>query len=159
MSGQRLHEVLTAYRIGDPHGAYPIFSAEGSRIAPGRWNTSSSPMIYAAQHYSTAMLEKLVHGSGSIPPNQHFVEIMLPNGLSYEVVEEYTLPGWHEPASAIARSFGEAWHGELRSVLLFVPSVVARMERNILINPDHADFARITHGLHRPVWWDTRLFS
>lgn len=116
-------------------------------------------MIYAAQHYSTAMLEKLVHGSGSIPPNQHFVEIMLPNGLSYEVVEEYTLPGWHEPAAAIARSFGEVWHGELRSVLLFVPSVVARMERNILINPDHADFARITHGLHRPVWWDTRLFS
>jgi RES domain-containing protein len=36
---------------------------------------------------------------------------------------------------------------------------VARIENNILINPEHPEFPRITHGLHQPVWWDLRLFE
>lgn len=158
MTGQRLHRVYTAYRIGDPAGAYPIFDATGSTLYPGRWNTAASPMIYAAEHYSTAMLEKLANGSGSLPPNQHFVEITLPNGLSYEVVETSLLPNWDESDGSAAKAFGDAWQQARRSVLLFVPSVVAHMERNVLINPDHPEFARITHDLHRPVRWDGRLF-
>jgi hypothetical protein len=55
--------------------------------------------------------------------------------------------------------FGEAWHRSRRSLLLFVPSVVARVSTNILINPDHPDFGRITVGLHQPCWWDDRLFQ
>jgi tripartite-type tricarboxylate transporter receptor subunit TctC len=41
------------YRIGDPDGAYPIFDATASRLYPGRWNTSASPMIYASEHGGT----------------------------------------------------------------------------------------------------------
>jgi RES domain-containing protein len=33
-------------------------------------------MIYSSQHYSTAMLEKLVNGSGHLPPNQHYIEMI-----------------------------------------------------------------------------------
>jgi RES domain-containing protein len=40
-----------------------------------------------------------------------------------------------------------------------VPSVVARIERNVLINPQHHEFPRIAHSLHQPGWWDDRLFS
>ena len=65
---QVLDRVLKSYRIGDPAGAYPIFDATGSTIFPGRWNTPGSPIIYSSEHYSTALLEKLVHGSGSLPP-------------------------------------------------------------------------------------------
>lgn len=159
MTGQKLLQPRLAFRIGDPDGEYPIFDAEGSRLFPGRWNTVESPLIYATGHYSTAMLEKLVHGNGRLPPNQHFVEIVLPNGLSYEVVTNDSLPGWHEPDCAVSKTFGEKWALESRSVLLFVPSVVARMEQNILINPMHAEFAQISCGLHQPVWWDNRLFA
>jgi len=42
--------------------------------------------------------------------------------------------------------------------LLIVPSVAARMKHNFLINPQHPSFGAITYGLHRPVWWDARLF-
>lgn len=159
MSGQKLHLVLTAYRIGDPAGAYPIFDATGSKLFPGRWNTPSSPMIYASEHYSTAMLEKLVHGSGTLPPNQHYIEITLPNGLSYESVTAATLPNWEAADCKVAKSFGEAWQQQKRSVLLIVPSVVARLESNILINPEHPEFGKITHKLHQPIWWDGRLFA
>jgi RES domain-containing protein len=70
--------MLTSFRIGDPGGAYPIFDATGSTIAPGRWNTPGSPLIYTSDHYSTALLEKLALGSGPLLPNQHYVEITLP---------------------------------------------------------------------------------
>ncbi|SDE57458.1 RES family NAD+ phosphorylase [Belnapia rosea] len=159
MTAQRLDRVLTVYRIGDPNGAYPIFDATGSKLFPGRWNTAASPMLYASEHYSTGMLEKLVHGSGRLPPNQHFVEITIPNGISYEVVEPSHLPGWDDPSGAVSKAHGEQWHGERRSLLLIVPSVVARMERNFLFNPEHPEFPKLTTGLHRPVWWDRRLFS
>jgi RES domain-containing protein len=44
-------------------------------------------------------------------------------------------------------------------LVLIVPSVLARVDKNILINPDHPEFGRITTGLHPPVWWDKRLFA
>ena len=159
MTAQSLDRVLTAFRIGDPDGIYPIFDARGSKLSPGRWNTALSPMIYASKHYSTAMLEKLVRGSGSLPPNQHFIEITIPNGLSYVMVEPAHLPGWDDPAGTVSKRFGETWQQSKRSVLLIVPSVVARMEQNFLLNSDHPEFTSIRHSLHRPVWWDERLFS
>jgi len=159
VTAQRLDRVLTAFRIGDPDGVYPIFDATGSRLAPGRWNTESSPLIYASEHYSTAMLEILANGAGQFPDNQHFIEITIPNGVSYELLNPAHLPGWDDNRAGVSQVYGEAWQIARRSLLLLVPSVVARMERNVLINPGHAEFPRITHSLHQPVWWDRRLFG
>jgi RES domain-containing protein len=159
LTAQGLDRVLRCYRIGDPAGAFPIFDASGSTLYPGRWNTPASPMIYTSEHYSTAMLEKLAHGSGSLPPNQHFIEITIANGVSYEVVNPAHLPGWDHINRAVSKAYGEAWQQSRRSLLLIVPSVVARLETNILINPDHSEFPQISHGLHQPVWWDARLFG
>ena len=86
VTAQLLDRVLTTYRIGDPDGAYPIFDATGSRIAPGRWNTADSPLIYTSEHYSTAMLEILANGMGRLPANQHFIQVTVPNGVSYEML-------------------------------------------------------------------------
>ncbi len=159
MNAQRLDRILTTFRIGDPDGAYPIFDDTGSRLTPGRWNTASSPMIYAGEHYSTAMLEKLARGNGHMPPNQHWIEIAIPPGVSYEVFSTAHHPGWDAKDCLVARAYGEAWQHSARTLLLFVPSVVARMEHNILINHSHPEAHRIEHGLHQPIWWDTRLFQ
>jgi RES domain-containing protein len=158
LTAQKLDRVLRSYRIGDPKGAYPIFDATGSKLYPGRWNTPTSPMIYTSEHYSTAMLEKLVHGSGNIPPNQHFIEITIPNGVSYEMLTPAHLPGWDHISGSVSKPYGEVWQQSKRSLLLLVPSVVARMEQNILINHEHPEFPQLTHSL-QPVWWDARLFT
>jgi len=155
----RTDRVLTAYRIGDPDGAFPIFDPEGARLFPGRWNTPSSPLVYASEHYSTAMLEKLVHTSGLMPRNQHYIAITIPNGVSYELFQTAAHPGWDARDEAICKGFGHRWVVERRSALLLVPSIPARMERNILINPAHPDAADITHALPEPVWWDARLYA
>jgi RES domain-containing protein len=158
VSAQTLDRVLTAYRIGDPAGAHPIFDATGSKLWPGRWNTGASPMIYTSEHYSTAMLEKLAHGNGRIPPNQHWIAITIPPGVSYEVFSTSHHPGWDAEDCLVPKSFGHAWQQSGRSLLLIVPSVVARMERNVLINDGHPEARQITHSLHEPIWWDERLF-
>ena len=157
MTAQILDRGLEAFRIGDPRGAYPIFDAFGSTLAPGRWNTPGSPMIYASVHYSTALLEKLAHGGGKLPPNQHFVRIAIPRGASYEVFSQPSLPGWDTMPPNVSRGFGERWCVERRSLLLLVPSVAARADRNVLINPAHPEFSSVTAGLHEPVFWDRRL--
>lgn len=159
MTAQILDRTLSCFRIGDPGGTYPIFDATGSTIAPGRWNTPGSPIIYAGEHYSTALLEKLAHGSGRLPPNQHYVEITIPRGLSYEVFSPPTLPGWDTMPATVSKAFGECWCIEKRSAILMVPSVVARLDSNVLINPVHTDFGKIQPSLHQPVHWDRRLFG
>ena len=159
MTAQILDRTLIAYRIGDPDGVYPIFSAEGSHIQPGRWNTAATPVIYASEHYSTAMLEKVADGAGRPPPNQHYIEITIDAGVSYEVFSEAHHPGWDTPEPTISRDYGCAWRQAARSAILIVPSIIARVDRNILINPGHPEFSRIRAGLHQPVWWDARLFS
>lgn len=159
MKGGRTDRVLTAFRIGDPDGVYPIYDSEGARLYPGRWNTVFSPVIYASEHYSTAMLEKLAHANGILPPNQHFIRITIPNGISYEIFQTAAYPGWDGRDEGICKRFGAQWHRERRSALLIVPSIPARIERNFLINPAHPETAAIRHDLPEPVWWDERLYG
>jgi RES domain-containing protein len=159
LTAQTLDRVLTCYRIGDPDGAYPIFDATGSKLGPGRWNTASCPILYTSEHYSTAMLEKLVHGSGAVPPNQHYIEITVPNGVSYEILNVADLPDWAQATPTSSKVYGDDWQRSRRSLLLIVPSVVARVEKNFLLNPEHPQYRRLTVSLHQPIWWDGRLFS
>ena len=159
MSAQKLDRTMMCYRIGDPDGEYPIYDATGSRLYPGRWNTENTPGIYTSEHYSTAMLEKLVHGNGHLPPNQHFIEITLPVGLSFEMVTKDHLPGWDSKEPSVSRKYGQNWILEKRSVILIVPSYVARLESNVVLNPEHSEFHQITIDLATPVWWDARLFG
>jgi RES domain-containing protein len=159
VTGQILDRTLSCFRIGDPDGAYRIFDATGSTIAPGRWNTPGSPIIYTSQHYSTALLEKLVHGSGRLPPNQHYIKVTIPQGLSYEVFSPPSLPGWDMIPASVSKAFGETWCIERRSAILLVPSIVARPDTNVLINPAHPEFSLLRASLHQPVYWDRRLFG
>ena len=158
MPAQILDRTLTCYRIGDPDGEFPIYDATGSRLFPGRWNLADTPVIYAAENYSTAMLEKLVSGNGKIPPNQHSITITIPRGTSYEVVTKDLLPGWDTLDPTASQDFGAAWVREARSAVLLVPSYVARQERNVIINPSHLEARAIEVSLAEPVWWDARLF-
>lgn len=116
-------------------------------------------MIYASETYAGAMLEKLVQWNGVFPDNQHFVKIEIPRGASYEVATPDIVPGWNSRDCVASRRFGNAWFDEQRSAVLFVPSIVARMERNLVINSLHPDFRDIQVSLEEPVWWDRRLFA
>ena len=65
---------------------HPIFDATGSKLFSSRWNTADRPIVYTSEHCATAMLEILAGAGDDMPPNQHYIEITLLNGLSYEVL-------------------------------------------------------------------------
>lgn len=159
MPVRTLPEPMRLFRIGDPQGKYPIYSGEGAAVTEGRWHSRGQEVIYASEHYGTAMLEKLVHYNGVLPPNQHFIEIVVPAGISYEVVTKDTLPEWDLLDSPQARAYGAAWLSEKRTAILIVPSYVAREEQNVLINPQHPDFPRMRPSLEKPVRWDRRFLQ
>lgn len=159
MSVRKLGESVGVWRIGDPDGKYPIYSGEGAALCEGRWHQKGQEVIYTSEHYGTAMLEKLVHYNGIMPPNQHFLEIEIPPGVTYEEVTKDSLPKWHQPDGTISRKFGSQWFDEARSCILIVPSYVSREETNILVNPNHPDARLISPGREKPIRWDDRLFN
>ena len=94
-----------------------------------------------------------------MPPSQHFVKITIPSGLTYEVLNPAHLPEWYLQNCFASKPYGDTWQQSRRSLLLIVPSVVAREERNVLINPQHPEFGHVKDDLAVPIWWDARLFS
>jgi RES domain-containing protein len=154
-----LDRPLRAFRIGDARGAFPIWDPGGALRQRGRWHEAGSPVIYASEHFSTALLEVLVRHRQTMPANQHFIEATIPAGVAYEVVTADTCPGWQDPDQVAARARGADWLRRADALLLLVPSVVARPERNVVVNAAHPDFPRIEKGLETPVWWDRRLFA
>ena len=158
MRPRTLSAPLRAFRIGDPKGQFAVWSAAGAKRVSGRWHESGAEVIYASENYSTAMLEALVNWNGTLPPNQHFVEVTVPQGTSYEVVTSESLPDLFDPSQVASRRYGRDWYVESRSAVLIVPSVVARMEKNLVFNSLHPEFAGVVVGLETPVWWDSRLF-
>lgn len=154
----QLAESMRAYRIGDPMGIYPIWSTAGAERVSGRWHVAPASVIYASENYSTALLEALAHWNGILPAGQRFIEITIPRRTSYEIVTVGTVPDWFERGGEASRSFGRDWYAENRSAVLIVPSVIARMENNLVINARHPDFPGVEIGPEAPVWWDERLF-
>ena len=148
-----------AWRIAD--GRFDPFSAAGASLVGGRWNSPGLGVIYASRSYAGAMLECLAHaGIGRVPRTHVAVEIAIAEAVAVERRDESSLPaGWGHADLRVARAFGDAWIRERRTAVLVVPSVVARREGNVLINPQHSDFTGIVASKPELVVWDARLFA
>lgn len=107
------------------------------------------------------MLECLAHaGIGRVPRTHVAIEIAIACDLAVERQDANSLPaGWDHSDLRVARAIGDAWLRDRRTPVLVVPSVVARREANVLINPGHPDFRKIRVGKPEPVIWDARLFG
>ena len=153
----RLDEPLRVYRIADSR--HPIFDGAGAAALGGRWNSPGRRVIYASETYAGALLEKLAHTNiGRVPSNQVYVEIEIPESVEIEILDSAGLPGWDQAGRQASRSYGDAWYDEQRSAVLLVPSMITRVERNVVINGNHPLFPKIKASEPRPVIWDERLF-
>lgn len=148
---------LRVFRIADMRRA--IFDGNGAMRHGARWNSPGRCVIYAAETYAGALLEILVHASGAVPPCLGYIEIEIPAGLSVEEVAPDEVPDWDSRSFEASRVFGDRWYDEKRTPVLLIPSVVTRVERNVLINQEHPDFARIRTNPPSPVRWDRRLWK
>jgi RES domain-containing protein len=145
------------YRIADSR--HSPESGEGARLHGGRWNSPGRAVIYACETQTGAMLEKLVHTNGRMPKHQVCVTFEAPDSLKIEALDASEVPEWDKPDMIASRAAGDAWLANGKSVALRVPSVVFDVERNVLINPAHAEFKLIKVIGTEPVRWDERLFE
>ena len=148
---------LRAFRIADMR--HTIFDGSGAMLHGARWNSPGRRVIYAAETYAGALLEILVHTSGSVPRNQGYVEIEIPAGVPVEEITPDDVPRWDSPSFEPAQAFGDRWYDERRTPVLIVPSVATVVERNVLINQEHPAFPQLRASEPLPVRWDARLWK
>jgi RES domain-containing protein len=140
---------------------HPVYDPAGAVKVGGRWSSPGLPVIYAAEHYATAILEILVHYFRvALPEPHHARPIFIPDDLRVERFDPATYPTWHEEGSEEARAYGNTWFAEQRTAVLMVPSVVGQpAEWNVLINTVHPEANRIQPLREFDVTWDGRLFG
>lgn len=150
---------MQIFRIGDSRHA--IWDGTGAALVGGRWNSPGRPVIYGSLSYACAMLEILVHANiGRIPGTQRFLVAEVPKSISVERHNASALPaGWNADGSPSARQFGDQWLLQARTAVLLMPSVIATLEWNALVNPLHPDAAKIKVSESQKVIWDQRLFE
>ena len=105
------------------------------------------------------MLEILANANiGRVPKYHAWIEILIGKGVSVEELDAAKVRGWDASDQRASRRFGDDWYDEARSTVLMVPSVVARAERNVVINQTHPGFRKLRTTKPQPVVWDERLF-
>jgi RES domain-containing protein len=148
---------MHAFRICDDR--YSVLDGAGAALAGARWNSKGHAAIYAAEVYSLALLETLVHaGFRKLPGGRHYARILIPDSVAVESFEAAAHPGWDAEDHIISRAFGDSWLSQRRSAVLRMPSAATKgPEWNILINPVHPQFPLITVESAQAVYWDHRL--
>ena len=138
-------------------------SGKGAAARGARWNHAREHVAYASTSVALAAWETRVHlgrGGLALPLNRYLVRIDVPEDVWAARVLVATPPpiGWDAiPEGMVSRPLGSAWLAAVTSALWVVPSVVIAEEDNVLINPAHADSARIVATKLRRFIYDPRV--
>jgi len=133
----------------------------GGLFASARWHTRGHEILYCAPNSATALLEVLVNSGvrdAEAFGGFHFLKLDVPDEIRTERIDEGQLPADWSQHLELTRARGDQWLREERSVALQVPSVLVPETYNVLINPRHAEAARITRLASFPYPLDPRLF-
>jgi RES domain-containing protein len=119
------------------------------------------PVVYAGSSRALCQLEKRVHCNGVQPRNQALLRLDLPDDAA--LLDVRTLEGlpanWRDD-EPWTQDAGIRWRASGASLGLWVPSAVEPDESNIVLNPDHAQFASIGVTVERkPFQFDARMFN
>jgi len=140
---------------------YADLSGKGGELFDARWHTRGRPIVYLAATPALALLEVRVHlelSPGFLPDDYVLMKVNAPDDLECRTLRPEDLPqGWQE-SEELCRAFGDAWLADAGTALLRVPSAIIELEHNVLLNPRHADAARVHVERITPFRWDQRLF-
>jgi RES domain-containing protein len=117
-------------------------------LASARWHSRGKEVLYCAPNPATALLEILVHSevrSSAALARHRFIKVDIPDDVSRRSVDEAQLPTDWSRRITVTRAWGDRWLREGGSALLLVRCVLVPETYNVIINPRHADAARISH--------------
>ena len=149
---------VLAYRIIAPKWAATALSGEGARLYGGRWNSAGLPMVYLSASRALAALELLVHLT--TPETRIIPRVLVTTKIPRSLIggRLWTTPGWQEePPGKSSTDQGDDWLSTSGSAAVRAPSVLVPEEDNILLNPLHPDFSKVTVLGTRPFSFDPRF--
>lgn len=117
-------------------------------------------MVYTAEHLSLAMIEYLAHLDPDRPPTDLVLaQAEIPDDVSRIRYKVGDLPSdWRNyPPPETLASLGSDFVREGQAAIMIVPSALATVENNWLLNPAHPDFRRIKVLGTQPFQYDLRL--
>ena len=151
---------MRLWRLIKTKYASTAFDGEGARLHGARWNSPGTRVAYASSNSALAVLEVLVQmtGAGGILPGYSLVTATLPDDLVEHMSAADIPVDWDSsPVPPEVQAIGDAWIRSGRSLALRVPSAIVEGSHNILINPEHADFAQLVVESSVPFAFDPRL--
>jgi RES domain-containing protein len=150
---------MQLWRLVKTRHAAAAFDGEGARLHGARWNSPGTRVAYASSNSALAVLEVLVHmTAGAALPGYSLVTATLPDSLVEDLPASDLPRSWRSsPVPPEVQAVGDAWIRSGRSVGLRVPSAIVPGNSNILINPEHPDFARFAVESYEPFSFDPRL--
>lgn len=156
-SERTLDEPLLVIRLHHPR--FDALDGTGAELFGGRWNSPGAKVVYAALTYGGAILETRVHANARKPPPREIAVIAIPAGTRISELAASDAKDWDDVQEHTSRAAGDAWLKSARTVALIVPSKAgAPLEKNVVINLEHADAPSLHVKSLGPVPWDMRLF-
>jgi len=152
---------MRAYRLSSKAHQAKAFTGEGARLAGGRWNHKGTRVVYCSESRALAAIELFVNLDPALAPAALvLIAIDVPDSIITEV-DVATLPSdWRAyPAPDAVKDVGSEWAKEGTSAGLLVPSAVMPEEKNLLLNPEHPDFARVKIGKPSKFTFDSRMWK
>lgn len=125
-----------------------MVSGEGGLRGSARWHTKGRPIVYTATSQALATLEIAVNlNRPRVIPSYRILEVQVPDDLVITVNEADLPDGWDrkDDEPLIARTIGDHWLASQASAALRIPSSVIPQEYNVLLNPAHPEFSKITY--------------
>jgi RES domain-containing protein len=152
---------MRAFRIVKTKHSAVCLDGEGAKRSGGRWNSKGRPVIYTGTSVSLCHLEILVHMPGTVLSALPYsiVELDVPDGLVSPLDLSLLPDDWRTPEHPVCKDLGNAWLTATDSVGLLVPSAVVPGENNLLLNPEHPDFAAVKALPARSIRFDPRLLA
>jgi RES domain-containing protein len=112
-------------------------------------------------HPASALVEVLVHlevDPEDLPNAYQLLAVDFPDDIHIETIEENKLGAtWREQAN-LTRQAGDPWLHQNRTALMRVPSAIVPAAVNWLLNPAHAESAKVHIAEVIPAPFDRSLF-
>lgn len=141
---------------------FATLDGKGGTIESGRWHTAPRPVIYAADHPSTALLEVFVHleiDPEDLPDDYRLIEIDVPDHIAFKYFVDSELPEHWRKTEQLTRRLGDAWLENAGQAMLLMPSAVLPAASIALLNCEHGDFAFVKIVANLPHDFDPRLWK
>jgi RES domain-containing protein len=149
------------WRICRGRFAAETATGEGARLYGGRWNSRGVAVVYASTSLALAAVETFVNLEPNLrPADLVSIQGEIPPPLEIAKLSLAMLPkNWYATRDESLHHFGDEWVKARNTVGLMVPSAAIRGEWNLLLNPAHADFVKITFQEPLAFEFDLRMFT